>query len=100
MRRRQNLLRTLLRDVRDKAADARLVSELRHDNAKDGKERCPHWLSKKSLHLTRQAQPPLAGASVANIQNCFIKSNADVTAASVWLKRLVSTLAHYPSSEY
>src|SRR4029077_6030849 len=35
-----------------------------------------------------QAQPPLAGASVANSLNCFINSNVDFTPASGWLGRL------------
>src|SRR5437870_7117181 len=35
------------------------------------------------------AEPPLAAASVANIENCFIKSNVDITTASGWLQRLV-----------
>ena len=32
------------------------------------------------------SEPPLAGASVANIENCFIKSNVDFTAANGWLR--------------
>jgi hypothetical protein len=35
---------------------------------------------------------PLAAASVANIENCFIKSNVDITTASGWLQRLVRHL--------
>jgi hypothetical protein len=35
------------------------------------------------------AEPPLAASSVANIENCFIKSNVDFTTASRWLERLV-----------
>src|SRR5436190_6438890 len=34
------------------------------------------------------AEPPLAAASLANIENCFIKVNLDLTAASGWLQRL------------
>src|SRR5207249_12221392 len=39
-----------------------------------------------------EAEPPLAAASVANIENCFIKSNVDITTASGWLQRLVRHL--------
>src|SRR5437773_2342300 len=40
------------------------------------------------------AEPPLAAASLANIENCFIKLNLDLTAASGWLQRLVRCFAH------
>jgi hypothetical protein len=39
------------------------------------------------------AEPPLAAASVANIENCFIRSKLDFTAASGWLQQLVRWLA-------
>jgi len=43
-------------------------------------------------------EPPLAGANVPSIGNCFIKSNVDFTTASGWLQRLVRPrlmLIHY-----
>ena len=39
--------------------------------------------------IAASGAPPLAAASMANTEYCFIKLNMGVTAASVWLQRLV-----------
>ena len=38
-------------------------------------------------NIRRYNETELAGASVANIENGFIRSNVDFTAASGWLQR-------------
>jgi hypothetical protein len=50
------------------------------------------------LDLTRKTQPPLAEASVANIETGFIESTVDFTTASGWLERLVRCHGFLPKS--